>query len=95
MRSDRTDRGAAAPTMVTASALGSYVFCPEAARLAFLGVRPSSQARQNMARGEAAHGRWQQQEDRAPARERRMGRLVLLVAAVLALLALIWAMTGP
>ena len=95
MSSARTDKGADAPTMVTASALGRYVFCPEAARLDFLGARPSRQARQSMARGEAAHGRWQQHEDRAPARESRIGRIALLAAAVLILLAIIWAMIGP
>ena len=88
-------QGSESPRMVTASALGQHVFCPESARLTFLGVRPNRQARQDMARGEAAHGRWQQQEDRAPLRERRIGRLVLLIAAILALLALIWATVGP
>ena len=81
--------------MVTASVLGRYVFCEEAARLDFLGVRPNRQARHTMTRGEAAHGRWQQQEDRAPARECRIGRLALILAALIALVALLWAIVAP
>ena len=95
MSADLTDKGANAPTMVTASALGQYVFCPEAARLAFLGARPHRQARQSMAEGETAHGSWQRDEDRAPARESRIGRLALLGAVFLILLAPIWALIGP
>ena len=90
MIDDAKATGSVSPEMVTASALGRYVFCAEAARLEFLGARPNRQARLAMARGEAAHGRWQQQEDRAPARERRIGRLALIIAALLALLALLW-----
>ena len=90
MIEDGKAKGSRSPAMVTASALGRYVFCAEAARLDFLGARPNLQARQNMARGEAAHGRWQQREDQAPARERRIGRFALIMAALLALLALLW-----
>jgi hypothetical protein len=38
-----------------------------------------------------AHGRWQQQEGRAPARQNRLGRLALIKAALLAPLAIAWA----
>ena len=91
MNEHRSGEGSGSPTMVTASALGRYVFCAEAARLEFLGARPSRQARQSMARGEVAHGRWQQREDQAPARQSRLGRLALIMAALLALLAIAWA----
>ena len=84
-------KGSGSPAMVTASALGRYVFCAEAARLEFLGASPNRQARQSMARGEAAHGRWQRQEDQAPARDRRVGRLALIMAALIALL---WAIVA-
>jgi len=49
----------------------------------------------SMTEDETAHGSWQRQKDRAPARESRTGRLALLAAAVLILLALIWALIGP
>lgn len=95
MIDDPKAKGSGSPTLVTASALGRYVFCAEAARLDFLGARPGRQARQSMARGEAAHGHWQQREDRAPARESRIGRLALIMAALLALLAFLWATVVP
>ena len=91
----RAVKGSGTPPMVTVSALGQHVFCPESARLAFLGVRPSRQARESMGRGAVAHDRWQRQEDLAPGRQRRLGRLVLLIAAILALLAVIWSTIGP
>ena len=64
--------------MVTASALGQFVFCPEVSRLAALGA------------GETSHSRWQRKEDAAAWREHRLGRFALILAGLLALLALIW-----
>jgi len=76
--------------MVTASALGQYVFCPEASRLAALGARPHTQARRSMAAGEVSHHRWQRKEDAAAWRESRVGRFALILAMLLAILAFIW-----
>lgn len=95
MSRGETAKGGESPLMVTTSALGKFAFCPEASRLNVLGVRPHSQARHRMARGEAAHGHWQQREDRVPERESRLGLLALIVAAALLLLSFFWAMTGP
>ncbi len=81
------------PTKLTVTDLCQYVFCPESARLDFRGVPQNEQARQRKAKGKIAHEAWQKQEDRAPARESRIGLLVLLAAAVLILLAFIWALT--
>ena len=80
--------------MVSASSLGQYVFCAESARLAALGARPNSQARQRMAAGEMAHDRWQRQQDRAPRAASRAAKLAVAAAILFALLAFLVLVLG-
>lgn len=75
--------------LVTASELGQFVFCPEANRLALLGMGPRGAAKRRMAKGNIAHDKWQKQEDKAPERERKAGWLALLLAMLLGLAALV------
>ena len=83
-------KAADAQEMVSASDLGRFAFCPEAARLKALGAIPNSVARRRMTEGHRQHERWQDWEDAAPARAFWRARRLLLIALLLAVLAILF-----
>lgn len=85
-----TDEAADTPEMVSASDLGQFVFCPESARLKALGAKPNSIARRRMTEGHRQHERWQDWEDKAPARAFSRAKRLLLIALLLVVLAILF-----
>ena len=80
--------------LVSASALGQYVFCPEAWRLTASGARQNQAARRRMQAGAAAHERWQRHQDTLHDKGPVMNRLVIVIIVLLALLAFVWGIFG-
>ena len=68
---------------VTASDLGQFVFCAEAARLRAIGCRPDKESRERMAVGNVAHDEWQRLEDNAACKGLKRRALLLIIAGSL------------
>ena len=80
-------RNQGGPEMISASELGQFAYCPEAARLEALGAVPNAAAQRRMAQGIVAHEDWQEWEDAAPARAMSRAFRLLIVGGLLAALA--------
>ena len=76
------------PTIVTASDIAQFAYCPEAARLESLGTPRNKAATKRMAAGEHAHAQWQRHED-ARADRARGRRIILRVVFALVAAALV------
>ena len=75
---------------VRASDLREYAYCPEAARFHMRGETVNHGARQRMARGEAAHARWNRREVERHAQPSTFGRLVRIGVVLLLIAVVVW-----